>query len=35
MSEDEQQIRNLIEGWAEAVHGGDMLGFSGTTPTTS
>ncbi|WP_225929248.1 nuclear transport factor 2 family protein [Rhodococcus opacus] len=26
MSEDEQQIRDLIDRWAEAVHGGDMAG---------
>jgi uncharacterized protein (TIGR02246 family) len=26
MTDDEQQIRNLIETWAEAVHGGDMAG---------
>jgi uncharacterized protein (TIGR02246 family) len=26
MADDEQQIRTLIERWAEAVHGGDMSG---------
>jgi uncharacterized protein (TIGR02246 family) len=26
MTDDEQQIRNLIEGWAEAVHSGDLAG---------
>ena len=26
MTPDEQQIRDLIERWAEAVHGGDMSG---------
>ena len=26
MTNDEQQIRNLIETWAEAVHGGDLAG---------
>jgi uncharacterized protein (TIGR02246 family) len=26
MAEDEQQIRTLIENWADAVHGGDMSG---------
>jgi uncharacterized protein (TIGR02246 family) len=26
MADDEQQIRNLIEGWADAVHGGDLAG---------
>jgi uncharacterized protein (TIGR02246 family) len=26
MTDDEQQIRNLIETWAEAVHGGDLAG---------
>jgi ketosteroid isomerase-like protein len=26
MPDDEQQIRSLIENWAEAVHGGDMTG---------
>ena len=35
MTDDEQQIRNLIEGWAEAVHGGDLAGVLSTTPMTS
>jgi ketosteroid isomerase-like protein len=26
MTDDEEQIRTLIERWAEAVHGGDMSG---------
>ena len=26
MHDDEEQIRNLIEGWADAVHAGDMDG---------
>jgi uncharacterized protein (TIGR02246 family) len=26
MPDDEKQIRNLIEGWAQAVHAGDMSG---------
>ena len=26
MTDDEQQIRTLIEGWAEAVHRGDLAG---------
>ncbi len=26
MTEDERQIRNLIDRWAEAVHSGDMAG---------
>ena len=29
MTDDEEQIRRLIERWAEAVHGGDLSGVRG------
>jgi ketosteroid isomerase-like protein len=32
---DESEIRALIERWADAVHAGDLEGFSPTTPTIS
>ena len=33
MPSNEEQIRNLIERWAEAVHAGDLPTSSRTTPT--
>jgi hypothetical protein len=35
MTDDAEQIRRLIERWAEAVHGRDLRVSLRTTPTTS
>ena len=35
MQDDEEQIRTLIERWAEAVHVGDMDGVLADHSTTS
>ncbi len=35
MSNDEIEIRSLIEGWAKAVRAGDWTAFSLIIPTTS